>query len=74
MDLTDAEINVLRCVCDALFPSIPGGDSLDQRNASDLHMGDLLADAVQHSLQPGNASDLSRVISVFESPQYNLII
>ena len=74
MDLTRAEKEALGTVCDTLFPSTADGDSLDRRSASDLHIGDMLTDAVQHSLQPGNAKDFRRVISAFESPLYNLIL
>ena len=74
LDLTHVEVEALGSVCDTLFPLIADGDPLDRRSASDLRIGDMQADAVQHSLQPRNAKDFRRVISAFESPLYNLIL
>ncbi len=74
MHLGDRELEALRSVCDTFFPAIQDGGPLYRRSASELHISEMLADAVQHSLQPGNAKDFRRVVSVFESPAYNLIL
>ncbi len=74
MELTDSELGSLRSICDTLFPRIAGDSQFFSRNASDLHVDGLLADAVQHSFQPGNARDFRRILSVIESPLYNLLL
>ena len=74
MELTRKETQVLGAVCGTLFPSIPDESDLLRRSASDLGLDRLLADAVGTSLQPGNARDFRRVLSVFDSPLFNLIL
>ncbi len=74
MELSGRERQVLKDVCDALFPPLPGESKFYGRSASDLGVDALLADAVEHSLQPGNARDFRRVLSVFDSPAYNLVL
>ncbi len=74
MDLTSSELGSLRSICDTLFPGIAGDSQFLSRSASDLHVDGLLADAVQHSFQPGNARDFRRILSVIESPLYNLLL
>jgi choline dehydrogenase-like flavoprotein len=65
---------VLKLVCDTLFPSLPDESAFYRRSASDLSVDELLADAVQNSMQPGNARDFRRVLSVIDSPLYNLLL
>jgi choline dehydrogenase-like flavoprotein len=74
LELTESERHVLRSVCDTLFPSLPDGSAFYRRSASDLSLDVLLADAVANSLQPGNARDFRRVLSVIDSPLYNLVL
>lgn len=74
MELTGPERRVMAALCDTLFPSVNGGSEFYARGARDLGVDALLADAVEHSLQPGNAKDFRRVLSVVESPLYNLIL
>ena len=74
MELTDSEREVLRSVCNTLFPSLPDGPDFHRRSASDMGVDGLLADAVEHSLQPGNARDFRRVLSALDSPLYNLAL
>ena len=74
MELTQAERRVLRLVCDTLFPGLPDGTDFYRRSASDLSLDALLGDAVENSLQPGNAKDFRRVLAAIESPFYNLIL
>lgn len=74
MALTDSERRVMSVLCDTLFPPLPGGDDFYSRSAHDIGVDALLADAVESSLQPGNARDFRSVLSVVESPLYNLIL
>ena len=74
MELSQAERRVLRSVCDALFPSVPDGSDFYRRKGSDLGVDQMLADAIENTLQPGNARDFRRVLSVMESPIYNLVL
>jgi choline dehydrogenase-like flavoprotein len=74
LELSNYERDVLRAVCDTLFPSTPGASDFYLRSASDLGVDSMLADAVEQSLQPQNARDFRRVLSVLDSPLYNLIL
>ena len=74
MELSPAERQVLRSVCDTLVPSIPGGSDFYSRKASDIGVDGLLADAAENALQPQNARDFRRVLSVLDSPLYNLFL
>ena len=74
MELSPAERQVLRSVCDTLVPSIPGGSDFYSRRASDIGVDGLLADAAENALQPQNARDFRRVLSVLDSPLYNLFL
>ena len=74
MELSAAEREVLRSVCDTLIPSIPVASSFYRRKASDMGVDEMLADAAANSLQPGNSRDFKRVLSVFDSPLYNLVL
>ncbi len=74
MELTAGERQVLKSVCDTLFPPLPGGSEFYARSASALGVDSLLGDAVEDSLQPGNARDFRRVLTVFDSPLYNLVL
>ena len=73
MELTPAERQTLRAVCDTLLPSVPG-DAFYVRKASDAGIDGLLAEAVETSLQPGNARDFRRVLGAFDSPLFNLVL
>lgn len=73
MILTDVERSVLRSVCDTLVPSLPG-DSFYSRKASDLSVDSLLEAAIEGAMQPGSAKDFRRVLSVLDSPLYNLVL
>ncbi len=74
MELDGRERQVLKTVCDTFFPPLPGGSEVYGRSASDLGVDSMLADAVENSLQPGNAKDFRRVLSVFDSRLYNLAL
>ncbi len=74
MELSPAEKQVLQSVCDTLVPSIPGGSEFYLRRASDIGVDAMLADAVENSLQPDNAKDFRRVLSVLDSPLFNLLL
>lgn len=72
--LTEPERGTLKALCDTLFPPISGGSEFLARSASDLALDSMLADAIEDSLQPANARDFRRVLSVVESPAYNLLL
>ena len=74
MELTEAEHEILKSICDTLFPPLAEGSDFHRRSASDLSIDSLLAEAVEDSLQPGNARDFRRILAVFDSPLYNLIL
>ncbi|MDE1852894.1 MAG: GMC family oxidoreductase N-terminal domain-containing protein [Thaumarchaeota archaeon] len=74
MELAQTERQVLRDVCDTFFPSVEGGSPFYERSASELSVDSMLADAVEHSLQPANAKDFRRILSVVDSPLYNLVL
>jgi choline dehydrogenase-like flavoprotein len=74
LELTEAERQILRSICDTLFPPLAEGSDFHRRSASDLSIDSLLADAVEDSLQPGNARDFRRILAVFDSPLYNLAL
>ena len=74
MELSPAERQVLQSVCDTLVPPIAGGTEFYGRSASAIGVDAMLADAVENSLQPGNAKDFRRVLSVLDSPIYNLVL
>jgi len=65
---------VLKSVCDTLFPSLPDESAFYRRSATEFSVDVMLADAVQNSMQPGNAKDFRRVLSVIDSPLYNLLL
>jgi choline dehydrogenase-like flavoprotein len=73
LELNGRERQALRAICDTLFPSLPGSDFY-ARKGSDLGVDSLLAEAIETSLQPGNAKDFRRILSVFDSPLYNLAL
>ena len=64
----------MSALCDTLFPSLSGESDFYRKNASELSIDVLLADAVEHSLQPGNARDFRRLLRVVDSPLYNLLL
>ena len=74
MELDGAERQVLTALCDALFPGAQSGSDFYRRSAHDMGLDAQLADAVEHSLQPGNADDFRRFLSVVDSPLYNLVL
>ena len=74
MELSSSERDVLRSVCDTLFPPSAEGSDFFRRSASDLGVDTMLADAVEHSLQPTNARDFRRVLTALDSPLYNLVL
>ena len=74
LELSPAERQVQQSVCDTLVPSIPGGSEFYRRRASDIGVDALLAEAIENSLQPGNARDFRRILSVVDSPLYNLVL
>ncbi len=74
LELSQAERQVLRSVCDTLFPAVSDGSEFYRRKGSDLGVDKLLADAVESTLQPASARDFRRVLSVLESPLYNLVL
>ena len=74
MGLTASERRTIAALCDALFPAISGEPGLLGRSASDISVDTLLADAVEGAMQPGNSRDFRRVLSVVESPLYNLVL
>jgi hypothetical protein len=72
--LLPAETKVLGALCNTLFPSLAGKSSFYHRSASDLSVDQMLADAIQNSMQPENSRDFRRVLSIVESPLYNLLL
>ncbi len=74
MKLTRAESSVLRSVCDTLIPPLDDPSPFYRRSASDLSIDALIADAVENTFQPGNARDFRRILSVFDSRLYNLLL
>lgn len=73
MPLTARERSVLRSICDTLVPTLPG-EPFYSRAASDLSVDVLLEVAIDGAMQPGSARDFRRVLSVFDSPFYNLVL
>jgi choline dehydrogenase-like flavoprotein len=61
-------------LCDTLFPGFEGGSDFYRRKASDLSLDSTLSEAIEHSLQPGNARDFRRVLTVVDSPFYNFVL
>ncbi|MDG6909550.1 MAG: GMC family oxidoreductase N-terminal domain-containing protein [Nitrososphaerota archaeon] len=74
LELSGSERRAMAALCDTLFPGASDGSDFNRRSAHDLGVDSLLAEAVEHSLQPGNARDFRRVLSAVESPLYNLIL
>ncbi len=74
MELSQAERHVLQSVCDTFFPATEDGSEFYRLKASDIGVDQMLADAIENSLQPGNAKDFRRVLSVMDSPLYNLVL
>ena len=74
MELSGAERQVLTALCDALFPGAQEGSDFYRRSAHEMGLDAQLADAVEHSLQPGNAADFRRFLSVVDNPLYNLAL
>ena len=74
LELSGAERRVMAALCDSIFPAVADGSDFYRRSASDMGVDALLADAVEHSLQPANARDFRRILSVVESPLYNLVL
>jgi choline dehydrogenase-like flavoprotein len=72
--LTPQEAAVLRSVCDGFFPALDDDSEFYRRSASDLSVDVRLAEAIEGSLQPGNARDLRRALSIFDSRGYNLLL
>jgi len=74
LELSPGERRVLQSVSDTVVPSISGGSDFYRRRASDIGVDGLLADAIENSLQPGSARDFRRILSVLDSPLYNLVL
>ncbi|MFI5404858.1 MAG: gluconate 2-dehydrogenase subunit 3 family protein, partial [Candidatus Gagatemarchaeaceae archaeon] len=74
MKLLPGEAEVLRNVCDTIFPSIDGGSPFLRRSASDMSVDLQFSEAIDTALQPGAASDLRRVLRVLDSRAYNLAL
>jgi choline dehydrogenase-like flavoprotein len=74
LELSQAERRAVRLVCDTLFPSVPDGSDFYRRKASEVGVDAMLAEAIERSLQPGNAKDFRKILSVLESPLYNLLL
>ncbi|MDV3277380.1 MAG: GMC family oxidoreductase N-terminal domain-containing protein [Nitrososphaerales archaeon] len=74
MKLTPEERTTLRAVCDTIFPQIDDPDPFYRRKASDLGIDQVLADTIEHTLQPGNAEDFARMLRTFESTVNNLFL
>ena len=74
MELSGSERRAMEALCGALFPSLQDGSDFHRRSARDLGVDGLLVDAVEHSLQPANARDFRRILSVVESPLFNLAL
>ena len=74
MELSGSERRAMEALCDALFPGAPDGPDFFRRSAHELGVDVLLADAVEHSRQPNNARDFKRILTVVESPLYNLAL
>jgi choline dehydrogenase-like flavoprotein len=74
LELTRAERDVLRLVSDTFIPSLDDPSPFYRRGASDLSVDAMLAEAIEDSLQPGNARDFRRVLSVIDSRLYNLLL
>lgn len=74
MELAPSERLTIRALCDTLFPAMAEGSLFFRNAASDIGVDGLLAEAVERSLQPGNARDFRKVLSVVESPLYNLVL
>jgi choline dehydrogenase-like flavoprotein len=72
--VTQAEGEVLRSVCDTIFPGLDGPSDFYRRRASDLSVDALMAEEIEGSLQPSNAEAFKRVLSVIDSRLYNLIL
>ncbi len=74
MKLTPAESSVLTAVCDTIVPSLNDPSAFYRRSASDVAADRLLAETVESALQPGNSRDFRRVLSIFDSRLYNLLL
>ncbi|HKT22591.1 MAG TPA: hypothetical protein VJR06_08290, partial [Nitrososphaerales archaeon] len=74
MELSRSERRVMGSLCDTLFPAVSGDSEFYGRDARGLGVDALLAEAVERSLQPGNANDFRRILSVVENPIYNLVL
>jgi choline dehydrogenase-like flavoprotein len=74
LKLTQAESSVLRSVCDTYVPPLDDPSPFYRRSASDIHVDALLAEAVEGALQPENARDFKRILSVIDSALYNLVL
>ncbi|MDG6902800.1 MAG: GMC family oxidoreductase N-terminal domain-containing protein, partial [Nitrososphaerota archaeon] len=73
-ELTPSERRTMEALCDTLFPGSSEGSDFWKRSAHDIGVDGLLAEAVEGSMQPGNARDFKRVLSVVDSPLYNLLL
>ncbi|MDV3293477.1 MAG: FAD-dependent oxidoreductase [Nitrososphaerales archaeon] len=74
MKLSQEERLTLRAVCDAIFPDVGGKSEFYRRKASDLSVDSALAESVESALQPGSAEDFRRILRVFDSRFYNLVL
>lgn len=74
MSLSTGEARVLTQVCDTIFPSLDGQGDFMRRKASDFGVDLAFAETIGSSLQPRNSQDLRRVLRVFDSRVYNLML
>lgn len=74
MKLSEEERLTLKAVCDAIFPDAGGESEFYRRKASDMSVDKALAETIESALQPGSAQDFRRVLRVFDSRLYNLIL
>jgi choline dehydrogenase-like flavoprotein len=74
MKLSESEVATLVSICDALIPHVDDSSPFYMRKASDLSVDKMLAESVEEAMQPSNARDFGRVLRVFDSRLYNLLL
>ncbi len=74
MVLDERQRDTLKQVCDVFVPSLDDATEFYRRPASQMNVHGLIESAMEGSLQPSNAESLERVLRIFDSRAYNLVL
>jgi choline dehydrogenase-like flavoprotein len=75
--LTEAELRALSLACDTIVPEVKDTRSAREfyaRRATEIGVDKALADAIESKLEPGSRERYIRLLRIFDSRLYNLVL